>query len=533
MKIRAFRRNSLLLLIATALGATLSYAQHPGPQPRPMAAMGTVESQTKVVGADGVVTTKITSATSPLPPGSSNQLLYVQSNIFDGLGREMPNTLPSTPAVPFNLIDGSVGTTAIDKRSPKDDLNQALADIQNSANQGFVDLTKIQFALDILEGNPIPERVYSGFPLLHYNGPNKTNTVTPIFDAVGNKIGGNVNIHQIWYDNHIESDTALLDVSQVLDVPWTVTYTIDVLNGGADDFSPFVMYFDDPSLSPPGMPPMPHVAMDATFYPLSEGTRFVLKLKQAPGKYYNLTYTWGWRIHPPRVQVTEKISKAAPDDTGVMRNLLWWETSVFGANPRQDEASKLFAISKIGELAPAKRMWQALRDARSASPSQVAALMSDALISFRDWSDRTHLPRGVQADPNSDITLFYVNNTMYGNVKTFNNWTGRGSVFKATLLNGDHFVHGYVNVDFGGSRGWENQYQFAGGPGGSHTFGRAHWWMNTAMPLNSVTVSPASDDGTVVGIHRVEITLNYDAPERLKLYQFDPLHHDVAVYSVH
>lgn len=526
----AFSSLAFIFLLSSITGAL---AQHPGPQPRPMAAMGTVDSQSDTVGADGVVTTTVVCATSPLAPGTSNQLSYVESNMYDGLGHEMVNTLPSTPAIPFNLIDGAVQTFPIDKTSPKDDLNQLLADIQSAANNGVVDQQKIQLALDILEGNPIANRQYSGFPLLHYNGPNKLGTVAAIFDASGTKIGGNVNIHQIWYDNHIESDTALLDVSQVLDVPWTVTYTIDVLNSGADDFSPFVMYFDDPSLSPPGMPPMPHVAMDAAFYPLSEGQRYVIKLKQAPAKYYNLTYTWGWRIHPPRVQVTEKVSKTAPDATGVPRNLLWWETSVFGANPRQDEASKLFAISQIGELSPAKRIWQDLRTASGSTPAQVVTLISDAMISFRDWSDRTHLPRGVQADPNSDVTLFYVNNTIYGNVTTFNNFTGRGSIFKATLLNGDHFVHAYVNVDFGGSRGWENQFQNSGGAGSSHTFGRVHWWMNTAMPLNSITVPPASADGIVPSKHRVQLTLNYDPPQRLSLYQFDPLHHDVAVYSLH
>lgn len=508
-------------------------SQHPSPQPRPMASMGTVESQANVVGTDGTITTKIVSATSPLPAGSSNQLQYVAQNIRDGRGQEMPNTLPSTNAAPFNLILGNVQVTNIDKTSPKDDLNQVLKDIQSAAQHGQVDQQKIQFALDILEGNPLANRVYSGFPLLHYTGPNKVNTVVAEFDAAGKKIGGNVNIHQIWYDSFVESDTALLDVSQVLDVPWTITYTIDVLNGGADDFAPFVMYFDDPTLSPPGMPPMPHVAMDATFYPLSDGKRHVLTLKQAPGKYYNLTYSWGWRKHPPRAQVTEKISKAVPDSTGTPRNLLWWETSVFGTNPRQDDATKLAAIQKIGELAPERRMWQALRDARTASPGQVANLMADALLSFHDWSDRTHLPRGVQADPNADVTLFYCNNTIYGNTTTFNNWNGRGSLFKATLLNGDHYEHGYVNVDFGGSRGWENQFESAGGPGGSHTFGRVHWWMNTAMPLNSVTVPPASSDGMTFGKHKVEITLNYDSPQRLKLYQFDPLHHDVAIFSLH
>jgi len=521
-------RTQWLALVFALFATTYSIAQHPGPQPRPMASKLTVESQTNSIAADGVPTTTIISATSPLPAGTSNQLAYVESNIRDGLGNEMVNTLPSTPTSPFNLIDGAVQTSAIDKTSPKDDLNQLLSNIQSAASKGTVDQQKIQAALDILEGNAIPNRVYSGFALLHYNGPNKVGHVTLQADGTYN-----VNIHQVWYDNHIESDTALLDVSQALNSPWTATYTIDVLNGGADDFSPFVMYFDHPSMSPPGMPRMPHVAMDATFYPLAEGTRFIIKLKHAPATYYNLTYTWGWRIHPPRVQVTERVSKTAPDATGVARDLLWWETSVFGVNPRQDEASKLFAISQIGELDPAKRIWQALRDARSATPAQAAALAADALISFRDWSDRTHLPRGVQADPNSDVTLFYSNNTIYGNVTTFNNWNGRGSIFKATLLNGDHFVHGYVNVDFGGSRGWENQFQDAGGPGGSHTFGRTHWWMNTAMPLNSVTVDPASADGRTLGQRRVQITLNYDAPERLKLYQFDPLHHDVAVYSLH
>lgn len=532
IKRRHSRRGWVFVLLAGAFTAS-AVAQHPGPQPRPMATMGTVESQVDVTGPDGTVTTRIVSATSPLPAGAANQLPYLAENMRDGNGREMPNTLPSTPAIPYNLIDGSVQITTIDIASPKEDLEQALSQIRSAAAHGSVDQQSIQFALDILEGNPLANRAYSGFPLLHYDGPNKTNTVIPEFDAAGTKIGGNVNIHQIWYDNHVESDTALLDVSRVLDVPWTVTYTIDVLKGGADDFSPFVMYFDDPALSPPGMPPMPHVAMDATFNPMSDGKRHVLKLKQAPGKYYNLTYTWGWRIHPPRIQVTENIAKAAPDATGTPRNLLWWETSVFGPNPRQDEASKLAAIAKIGELAPAKRMWLALREARSAAPDQVAGLVADAQISFRDWSDRTHLPRGVQSDPNADVTLFYANNTIYGNATTFKNWAGHGSVFKATLLNGDHFEHGYVNVDFGGSRGWENQFQFAGGPGGSHTFGRVHWWMNTALPLNSVTVPSAAANGTTFGRRKVEITLNYDAPERITLYQFDPLHHDVAVYSLH
>lgn len=525
------------------LGASVALAQHPGPQPRPMATMMTVESQEESIGPDGVVTTTIVSATSALPspmsaplePGSLNELQYVESNLFDGFGVEIPNTLPSTPADQFNLHDGPVRITAIDKTSPKDDLEAAIDAVLKAAQNGAVDQSSIEKALDILEGNPIPGKVYSGFALLHYTAGERVKAVTPITDQQGNVIGGNVDIHQIWYDNHIESDTAFLDVSAVKNVPWTATYTIDVLSGGADDFSPFVMYWDDPALSMPGMPPMPLAGMDATFYPMNQGHRYVIKLKHAPGKYYNLTYTWGWRIHPPRVQATENAGKmVGTNPDGTPKTLVQWETSVFGTNPRSSEESKLAAIAQIGELAPAKRMWQAFRDARTATPAQVVALMEDARLSLADWADRTRLPRGVMADPSTKMTLFYVNNTIYGNIRKLasNDWTSRGWVFTATLLNGDHFDHAYVNVDFGGSRGWENQFQSGSGPGSSHTFGRAHWWMNTAFPLHSVNIPPAAADGTP-SVHKVAITLNYDRPERISLYQFDPLHHDVAVYSTH
>jgi hypothetical protein len=113
---------------------------------------------------------------------------------------------------------------------------------------------------------------------------------------------------------------------------------------------------------------------------MSEGQRYVIKVKQAPGKYYNLTYTWGCRIHPGRVQVTESLNKITgvnPD--GTPRTLAQWEIATFGSAPRFSEAAKLAAIAQIGELAPAKQMWQALRDSRTATPNQVVALMTDAL----------------------------------------------------------------------------------------------------------------------------------------------------------
>tara|TARA_Y100000590_G_C14909099_1_gene709437 strand:+ start:60 stop:350 length:291 start_codon:yes stop_codon:yes gene_type:complete len=46
---------------------------------------------------------------------------------------------------------------------------------------------------------------------------------------------------------------------------------------------------------------------------------------------------------------------------------------------------------------------------------------------------------------------------------------------------------------------------------------------------------PAAETRTVGGIgqHTVEVTFNYQPARRLRMYQFDALHHDVAVWSVH
>jgi len=532
---------------------------HPHPQMRPAPSIMTT------IGDTSYVTTgqSLFPESNPFkyPPGT-NFLPTIYTNMFDGSGKEMPNTLPSTPDVPYNLHDGDPIVTKIDPTSPTDDLLDVLQSVKalppntvkpvrprrqknhaagqrNTAPDEMIK-QKIQLGLDIIEGNPVANRTYSGLPLLHYKGPEKCKKVIPILDANGKVIGGNVNIHQVWYDIHIESDTAFLDTTAVAEVPWTITYTVDVLTSGHDDFSPFVMYFDDPKLTP-GSPPMPHVGMDQSYFNMDEGTRTIFKIKMAPGKYYNLTYTWGWRNHPPRVQVSENACKRMPDATGKMKTLVQWEADVFGENPSASEANKLKAIAKIGDIAPEKRMWSALRVARVAAAVRdydtVRKKLNEALEAFHEWRTRTQLPRGVPVDRNADVTLLYVNNTIYAEIigggwVDFPKWNVRGTVLKITLLNGDYFEHGYQNVDFGGARGWENQFQSSvkiGGSGCWFTFGRAHWWMN----IPGMIVVPPASPYNELGMHKVQITYNYEPSRRLRFYQFDPVHHDVAVFSVH
>lgn len=607
---------ALVLGMGLTVG-TSARAEHPGPQPIP-------GPSSQTLSADGITTFVVTPEghfqaqnNEEHPPGT-NFLNNVYENIRTMSGVEMPNTLPSTPDVTYNLHDGPVFAQHIDPRSPFTELKRIIEFLKTPArannnrdNAGLRRLSlqrqEIQTAIDILEGNPLPGMSFSGFPMLHYNGPLKYKEVQPILDNQGNVVGGNLDITQIYFDQRIEGDTALIDPNVVWNVPWTITYHVRILDEGFDDFSPAVMYFGDPRKdtpvkSDPGLDNfgMPNVMMDQSYFPmLSVGTEYTVKIKMAPGKYYNLTYLWGWRKHPPRVQVSENANKMAGG-----KSLRQWEIDTFGANPRASEQAKLAAIGMIGDLAPEKRMWTALRTLRGMIDNHTynvvtaRPLIEELELSYLDAKDRTRLPRGVEPDMNADITLFYVNNTIYGSREGRNgrglsgqnsgagansfmgaqanfmtDWKIRPYNFKTTLLNGDHFPHGYVNVDFGGSRGWENQFQnsdpavainpatgepylpwdrggtdehlqatprspdinanpqFGSGP--YFTFGRLHWWMNAGGPFGAIMVPPVNAQTGVPGIHKVDLTLNFEPSARIRMYQFDPLHHDVAVYSLH
>ena len=168
-----------------------------------------------------------------------------------------------------------------------------------------------------------------------------------------------------------------------------------------------------------------------------------------------------------------------------------------------------------------------------------AAFIDEAGNAYQDWRHRTELPRGIEADADADMTLFYANNTIYGEMKgggefRLEKWKTRPQRFVASLINGDYFLHGYTNVDFGGSRGWENQFQstvIGGGVGPWFTFGRAHWWINAGGPWGLIDVPPADEEGP--GRHKVVIDVDFEPTRRLRMYQFDPYHHDVAIFSIH
>jgi hypothetical protein len=570
------------------------------------------------------------------PPGT-NFLPTVYQNARDGLEVKMENTLPSTPTEPYHLQEGTPRVTPIDPTSPTEDLRLILDRIyQTFTDQPVRGLWQkldkdtyedvftqvkghvkkihdnatflkyhLQWAIDIIEGNSVPGRAYSCFPLFHHSGQKRIKRVMPVFGKDGQVIGGNAHVHQLWFDQRIESDTMFLDFHGDFDpphsklpaippeVPWTITYTIDVLNRGADDFATTTMFFDapeaaakyfaNPSQTPKEAPkqleraksagyrlrsarrqdtpkaqpqahtPLPHISMDETFFPMDSGTKTVVTIKMPPHKYYNLTYTWGWRVHPPRAQAMENASKQIPIPGKPSKDIVDFEREVFVDDFKNP-------IDAIGDLAPEKRMWRAFkkaldvvnRDDPNATFTDCLEQLLDARSAYLDWKDRTHLPSGLRPDPKSDLTLFYVNNTIYGELTDggftdLPKWRERPTDLRVTLINGDYFDHGYLNIDWGGNRGWENQFKSSiqvAGSGTFFSFGRFHWRMNTNP--GTITVSKARGrkgerpiepgempDEVIPGVHRLWIQLNHEPSRRLRFYQFDPAHHDVAIYSIH
>ena len=550
---------------------------------------------------DDNLTVVVNTANSLYPPSDARdelptnlcQTVYeeVRSRRIDGTeGPEIPNSLPSTPENPYNLHPDPVVEIGINPLSPTDDLRTVIRSLWKELEDGISPVETAQFGLDILEGNPL-EREYSGMPLLHYNGPKKVVNVEPEYNDPNDPTrvtGGNAVVHQVYFDQRIMSDAALIIPSAVLDVPWTITYKISVLNRGREDFAPFGMFFNGPVMGEdgvliPDIEKKPGFGIDQTFFPVEEGTRTTFEIAMPPARQYKLTYHWGWRKHPPRIQALEN---GLGKELGV--NLVDWERCVFGSNPMASEANKLGAITMLGELAPAKRMWNMLRQIKYNPNAFNAETINRIEQAFFDWQDRTKLPAGVERDDNFDITLFYANNTLYGDAKgyvdqsqrTLNNFNKRGDKTRIKVINGDYFERAHMIVDFGGLRGWENTYQntipeFGAGPW--FTFGRAYWWPTLAAPNGGpqpiaaaippegvsvrtieqcqaeygskpVAVSEESAEGvpTVptretmeaagangLGLRHFEIHWNHEPSQRLRIYQFDQLHHDVAIWSIH
>lgn len=398
-----------------------------------------------------------------------------QHLVTDAAGNVIPNSDPSTPECEFNLMEDVgngtiVSERPVDRASPFTDLEVNLEAIVDRAEDGTVARDRIQRVIDILEGNPVEGKPYSGIPLLIHHAWEETKTVPA---------GGNVHVTQIWFGQKILSDTYFLKFED-MNEPFTVTWHVRVLEGGADDWTPVTMVGEPNS----GMPPTPIAGFDSSFFPTDVGTEYTFRVHYPPPKYVPGFYTWGWRIHPPRVQFTAR-----------------W-------NPVFDSKTKPVGIEDLASESPTKKVWSLMQQARASDDAgQVASLAEEALEKwYPSMVERRDLPPGFEPDPDADFTLVYANNQIYGSgIRDFRS-TGSATVH---LVNADDFDHKYLMLKF-----FDRQEEFS-----SQDFGSFDW-----KPLGS-TVIPANSEKT--------IQIDLGTEQGFLLYQFDPWHHDQAIYSLH
>src|SRR3954468_16248496 len=123
----------------------------------------------------------------------------------------------ANPASPGD-DDPSALNSLGDLGDPESDLGDALDSMGAAAASG--DRTGAAnartLAINILEGNPIARKAYSGMPLLNWNSPAKIKNVPA---------GGNVVVREVRWGEHAPSDTWLLSFDDPTQ-PYTITFRI-------------------------------------------------------------------------------------------------------------------------------------------------------------------------------------------------------------------------------------------------------------------------------------------------------------------
>jgi len=104
--------------------------------------------------------------------------------------------------------------------SPDEELDAALVGLAGASDGAAVARLR-QRALDVLEGNPIAGKVWSGIPLLALNGAGKVKTVPA---------GGSVTVTEVRFGERAISDTAALRFENP-SAPFSVVYRVAELGG--------------------------------------------------------------------------------------------------------------------------------------------------------------------------------------------------------------------------------------------------------------------------------------------------------------
>lgn len=364
--------------------------------------------------------------------------------------------------------------------SPNNDMRLELQRIlqaaQGSDVQGMRDAA--EDLKDILLGTT-QGRIYDGFAMLNFNrgafvadhvpGEYKMKIVQDSGDRFISPFDGEerkvweLNVNMLYYDGQIDSDTFLMHFPADVHPDDTVRVHYKVYSMVVEDFSPTLVMLDRRQAL--NSVNFPFKGFDAVWIAFNPGQILDVTIDYPPARMVRGVYTWGWRVHPPRIQFLQPTYDIINQHTG---------------QPVRDPQSESFiyrnredlTLESIAPEAPEMKMYTlatAILD-DNLSPFDVTRWMLDEEVGPRgtwiDWSDlafeQRQLPpeawdllaeEGLTPGNFGDYNMITVimNNEAYGqgpNQFEVRNWN-QGDHFKVKLINFDKHTHYFRNVDFG------------------------------------------------------------------------------------
>jgi hypothetical protein len=365
-----------------------------------------------------------------------------------------------TPATP-NDDDPNALAALGSPGDPETDLGLALDTMGvAAANNDRAKATSArQLALDILEGNPIAKKAYSGMPLLNWNSPAKIKSVPA---------GGNVVIREVRWDEHALSDTWMLSFDDP-NQPYTITFRIAELGttfGSLLAPAPLLsqngqVIGGESQVLTPLAPPM-----------LAMGTTTTNRFTPNGGPEYTRLAVQDVTVAMPPPGVTDEVLE--PDLKPGSETLFTLQRAsaehlnaaraAFGfSSTSPSAAEKVAAINKLADVSPEKELWGDLRQLRPDAPGFLDAA---SLVASGDrglvgaMRTRSSPAAGVAHDPSADVNVDFVNNETYlfrgnGPLPVPQN----GNALRVALTNADNFPHHFValaltNASPQGALGW-------------------------------------------------------------------------------
>src|SRR3954453_1868146 len=366
---------------------------------------------------------------------------------------------------------GSPGDPETDLASALDSMGAAAA-----ANDRAKASAARNLAIDILEGNPIGDKAYSGMPLLNWNSPAKVKSVPA---------NGNVVVREVRWDEHALSDTWQLSFDNP-NQPYTITFRITELGttfGSALTPAPLLsqngnVIGGESQVLTPLAPPQ--LAMGTTtsnrFTPNggNEFTRLAVQdvtVAMPPAGVTDLVLEPDLK---PGSETLFTLQRASAEHLNTAR-------ADFGfSSDTPSAAEKVAAINKLADVSPEKELWSDLRDLRPDAPGFLNAA---GLVAGGDRSlvgamrTRSSPAAGVARDPSADVNLDFVNNESYlfrgnGPLPT----PGNGNNLRVATTNADGFTHHLVGMALTNAS-----------PLGTVGWGEFSW-----QPVSSTSVAPGS-----------------------------------------